>query len=315
MTRAGVDVSVVRHVEFRVPELWGLLAVSVGMTLIPGIDTAMVLRVTLRGGRRDGLLTAAGCAAGLFVHASAVAVGLAALVATSAAAYEALRLAGAVFLIVLGVATLLGAARPSPALRTPRLALAERPFALGLVTNLSNPKALLFFLSVLPQFLPDWRPARCRPRWRSPSCRSPAARRHCGPSCRAACANCSSARARNACRSGSWARCSSRSASRWRPTAERGVEWGRPSSRPLFDVPVDPRGSHSRAGLAPAGYRKPVRAYGPCSGVAAAALLRRGKVSSGPDRDNPPDGVTGVVFIFKPKKGQIGRLFDLEDVR
>jgi threonine/homoserine/homoserine lactone efflux protein len=132
-----------------------LLAVSVGMTLIPGIDTAMVLRVTLRGGRRDGLLTAAGCAAGLFVHASAVALGLAALVATSAAAYEALRLAGAVFLIVLGVATLLGAARPSPALGTPRLALAERPFALGLVTNLSNPKALLFFLSVLPQFLPD----------------------------------------------------------------------------------------------------------------------------------------------------------------
>ena len=46
-------------------QIWGLLVVSIGMTLIPGIDTAMVLRVTLRGGRADGLKTAAGCATGL----------------------------------------------------------------------------------------------------------------------------------------------------------------------------------------------------------------------------------------------------------
>ena len=83
-----------------VPDLWGLLAVSIGMTLVPGIDTAMVMRVTLRSDRRAGLLTAAGCATGLFVHAAAVAVGLAALVAASATAYQALKIAGAVFLIV-----------------------------------------------------------------------------------------------------------------------------------------------------------------------------------------------------------------------
>jgi threonine/homoserine/homoserine lactone efflux protein len=132
-----------------VPELWGLLALSLGMTLVPGIDTAMVLRVTLREGRRAGVLTAAGCATGLFVHAGAVAVGLAALVAASATAYQALKIAGAVFLIVLGLATLAGAGRP-PA---PRLEPTGHPFALGLATNLGNPKALLFFLSVLPQFL------------------------------------------------------------------------------------------------------------------------------------------------------------------
>ena len=131
------------------PELWGLLALSIGMTLVPGIDTAMVLRVTLRGGRRAGLATAAGCATGLFVHAAAVAVGLAALIAASATAYQALKIAGAVFLIVLGIATLLGAGRSRP----PRLEPTGRPYALGLLTNLGNPKALLFFLSVLPQFL------------------------------------------------------------------------------------------------------------------------------------------------------------------
>ena len=132
------------------PELWGLLAVSIGMTLVPGIDTAMVLRVTLRSGRGAGLATAAGCATGLFVHAAAVAAGLAALVAASATAYQALKIAGAVFLIVLGIATLRGAERVA---RAPRLEPSGHPFALGLLTNLGNPKALLFFLSVLPQFL------------------------------------------------------------------------------------------------------------------------------------------------------------------
>jgi threonine/homoserine/homoserine lactone efflux protein len=131
--------------------LWGLLVVSIGMTLIPGIDTAMVLRVTLRGGRADGLKTAAGCATGLFVHAGAVAVGLAALIAASATAYHALRLAGAVFLIVLGLVTIV---RPSQRPHAPRVALKGGPFTVGLLTNLGNPKALLFFLSVLPQFLP-----------------------------------------------------------------------------------------------------------------------------------------------------------------
>lgn len=132
-------------------QIWGLLVVSIGMTLIPGIDTAMVLRVTLRGGRADGLKTAAGCATGLFVHAGAVAVGLAALIAASATAYHALRIAGAVFLIVLGLVTII---RPSRKPHAPRLDLSGRPYTVGLVTNLGNPKALLFFLSVLPQFLP-----------------------------------------------------------------------------------------------------------------------------------------------------------------
>jgi threonine/homoserine/homoserine lactone efflux protein len=131
-------------------ELWGLLVISLGMTVVPGIDTAMVLRMTLKGGRADGLKTAAGCATGLFVHAGAVAVGLAALIAASATAYHVLRIAGAVFLIVVGIAAIV---RPARRLE-PRPVLAGRPFAVGLLTNLGNPKALLFFLSVLPQFLP-----------------------------------------------------------------------------------------------------------------------------------------------------------------
>jgi threonine/homoserine/homoserine lactone efflux protein len=130
--------------------VWGLLVVSLGMTVVPGIDTAMVLRTTLKGGRADGLKTAAGCATGLFVHAAFVAVGLAALIAASATAYHALRIAGAVFLVVVGV---LAIVRPGRRPETTRR-LGTNPFLTGLLTNLGNPKALLFFLSVLPQFLP-----------------------------------------------------------------------------------------------------------------------------------------------------------------
>jgi threonine/homoserine/homoserine lactone efflux protein len=130
--------------------VWGLLVVSLGMTVVPGIDTAMVLRMTLKGGRADGLKTAAGCATGLFVHAAFVAVGLAALIAASATAYHVVRIAGAVFLVVIGVAAII---RPAHRV-TPRPILNGRPFVVGLLTNLGNPKALLFFLSVLPQFLP-----------------------------------------------------------------------------------------------------------------------------------------------------------------
>jgi threonine/homoserine/homoserine lactone efflux protein len=130
--------------------VWGLLVVSLGMTVVPGIDTAMVLRMTLKGGRGDGLKTAAGCATGLFVHAAFVAVGLAALIAASATAYHALRIAGAVFLIVVGVMAIV---RPGRRPETTRR-LGKNPFLTGLLTNLGNPKALLFFLSVLPQFLP-----------------------------------------------------------------------------------------------------------------------------------------------------------------
>jgi threonine/homoserine/homoserine lactone efflux protein len=131
-------------------ELWGLLAVSFGMTLVPGIDTAMVLRMTLKGGRADGLKTAGGCATGLFVHAAAVAVGLAALIAASATAYHVLRIAGAIFLVVVGVMAI---ARPGRRAE-PTRRVGKSPFLTGLLTNLGNPKALLFFLSVLPQFLP-----------------------------------------------------------------------------------------------------------------------------------------------------------------
>ncbi|MBX6766080.1 MAG: LysE family translocator [Actinomadura rubrobrunea] len=142
------------------------------ITLTPGLDTAVVTRSVLMRGTRAGLLTAAGCALGLLVHASAVALGLATLLARSAVAFEAIKLAGAALLVLFGVRALWDARRRGETApddealggdAAVRFGRGERwAFAAGLLTNLTNPKATLFFLAVLPQFLPD-DPARALP--------------------------------------------------------------------------------------------------------------------------------------------------------
>lgn len=131
------------------------LPVAVVLCLTPGPATVLVIRSALRTGRRDALLTCAGNSIGILMWAVAAALGVAALVAASEAAYTALKLAGGAYLVFLGVRTLRSrghlslddAAGPS---RTGRRALAD-----GLVTSFANPKLAVFFLALLPQFVPE----------------------------------------------------------------------------------------------------------------------------------------------------------------
>jgi threonine/homoserine/homoserine lactone efflux protein len=145
--------------------LLGFAGVCVLLTFVPGVDTAVVTRSALARGTRAGVRTALGAASGLFVHAAAVALGVSALLARSAAGFELLRLCGACYLVVLGALTLRRAGQahdPQDAelRRLPRLG----PFAQGLLTNLTNPKAALLFLTLLPQFLsPSWSSGRALP--------------------------------------------------------------------------------------------------------------------------------------------------------
>ncbi|RNF81783.1 LysE family translocator [Streptomyces botrytidirepellens] len=143
------------------------------ITITPGLDTAVVIRSALRGGRAAGLRTALGCAAGLFVHATAVAFGLAELLLRSDAAFEAVKLAGALLLVVLGGRSLWSAWRspgaavpgpdPAPAGEGAAAPRGGNPFTEGLLTNLTNPKATLFFVAALPQFVPAGRAAQAVP--------------------------------------------------------------------------------------------------------------------------------------------------------
>src|SRR5579875_241398 len=140
--------------------LLAFAAVCVVITLTPGIDTALVTRNVAVRGRRAGLLTALGASTGLFVHAGAVALGVSAILLRSAVAFQVVKTAGAIYLLVLGVLAL-WSSRAGSAAKTEEFAPARRgrlpspgsPYAQGLLTNNTNPKAALFFLTFLPQFL------------------------------------------------------------------------------------------------------------------------------------------------------------------
>ena len=123
------------------------------LTITPGADMAMVARSVLGGGRRAALATTLGISAGCLGWAFASAVGVAAVLAASQTAYDALRLAGAGYLIWLGAQSLLAARRGDFAPPAPDAAAARSPFRQGLMTNLFNPKIAVFYSTFLPQFI------------------------------------------------------------------------------------------------------------------------------------------------------------------
>jgi len=126
------------------------------LTVTPGVDMALVARNVLRGGLGDGLCTSAGVLSGLVVWAFLSAVGIAALVAASTAAFTVLKLVGAAYLIYLGVRTLLSAGRVVSASTTAHStgsAAFSSLYRQGLLSNVLNPKVGLFYATFLPQFV------------------------------------------------------------------------------------------------------------------------------------------------------------------
>ena len=128
------------------------------LTVTPGLDTALVLRAALTQTRREAAATGAGIVAGLFVWGAAAAVGVSALLTASELAFDVLRFAGAAYLLLVGVRLLLRALQPRPdGDPTPGAVRgsAWRAGRLGLVTNLLNPKVGVFYVALLPQFVPS----------------------------------------------------------------------------------------------------------------------------------------------------------------
>jgi threonine/homoserine/homoserine lactone efflux protein len=122
------------------------------LTITPGADMAMVARSVFSGGRRDAFATTLGISAGCLAWACASALGVAAVLAASQTAYDALRLVGAVYLIWLGIQSLLAARRGmAPVAHTE--GVKGKPFRQGLLTNLFNPKIAVFYSTFLPQFI------------------------------------------------------------------------------------------------------------------------------------------------------------------
>lgn len=127
------------------------------LTVTPGLDTALILRTSAVEGRKQGLRAALGINAGCLLWGAAVAFGLGALIAVSELAYDILKYCGAAYLAWLGVNMLLRPRQslaPAEAERRP----AANWFLKGMMGNLLNPKVGIFYVSFLPQFIPQGQP-------------------------------------------------------------------------------------------------------------------------------------------------------------
>ena len=154
-----------------VGSLLAFTLVAAVVTITPGLDTALVVRSTLRDGRGAGFDAALGICSGLVVWGFASALGITVLLRTSQTAYDVLRIAGAVWLVILGVRTLLDARRsvhaPDDVETAGAVTSSARPsrrrrrltsYRTGVTSNLLNPKVGVFYLTLLPQFVPDGAP-------------------------------------------------------------------------------------------------------------------------------------------------------------
>lgn len=138
------------------PRLPAFLAVAIVLVVTPGPDMVLVTRYAVTHGRRVAIAAAFGVITGITVHAGAAAVGLSAIIASSAAVFTVLKFAGAVYLVAVGIRALYDAHRGGEAAdegsevgRTS----AGQAFRQGFVCNALNPKVALFFLTFIPQFI------------------------------------------------------------------------------------------------------------------------------------------------------------------
>jgi threonine/homoserine/homoserine lactone efflux protein len=138
-------------------ELWqatGFLAAAMLITLSPGPDNLMILTLGISRGRRQGMAFGLGCALGCLSHTALAALGISALIAASVWAFLALKVAGGLYLVWLGVQALRSRGGVTVSGQGDGRSDSLRAlFVRGLIANAINPKVVLFFLAFLPQFV------------------------------------------------------------------------------------------------------------------------------------------------------------------
>jgi threonine/homoserine/homoserine lactone efflux protein len=136
--------------------LLALYLVTLGLAMVvPGPDMLFVLGTGMRGGPRAGLIATCGVATSEAIHVTLAAAGLSALFAAAPTAFAVVRIAGAAYLVLLGIRTIRGHSSALPD-RVPAAAAGvshRRAYVRGLVTNLVNPKMVTFTIAFLPQFV------------------------------------------------------------------------------------------------------------------------------------------------------------------
>lgn len=142
--------------QVALPALLSFVGVVLLGALSPGPDFVVLTRRTTTSGRGSGLACAAGMSTGIFVWASAVVAGVAAVLTASVVAFTTVKILGAAYLVILGLrawaSVRSGSAWTTSEAATPRPA--GQPFREGLLCNLLNPKVAVFYLALFPQFIP-----------------------------------------------------------------------------------------------------------------------------------------------------------------
>jgi len=134
------------------PRLYAFVGVAALLTILPGADMALVTRNVLAIGRRKTFLTIIGICTGCVIHATASALGISAVLATSATAYNVMKTVGAGYLVWIGIQSI-RQSTTLPVQQVPRSARNDTAFVQGFLTNILNPKVAIFYLTFLPQFI------------------------------------------------------------------------------------------------------------------------------------------------------------------
>ncbi|MCA2188815.1 LysE family translocator [Nonomuraea cavernae] len=136
--------------------LIAFIGACVLVAMAPGVSTAVILRQTVRAGRGSGMAATLGNETGILAWALAAAFGLSAMVLASQLAYDVMRIAGAVVLVVMGAQSLWQSRQSAPRIEPADAGVDgwRRSYLTGLGTCLANPKAAVFAMSFLPQFVP-----------------------------------------------------------------------------------------------------------------------------------------------------------------
>jgi len=141
---------------WRVDSLAAFIVAITLLTIAPGADTVLVIRNSLRAGVIDGVITTLGICSGLFVHATVSAVGISLVILQSAMLFTGLKYLGAGYLLYLGYSTLRDSRSSSKSIVASADAgvfRAARSLREGLLSNVLNPKPIVFYMALLPQFI------------------------------------------------------------------------------------------------------------------------------------------------------------------
>jgi threonine/homoserine/homoserine lactone efflux protein len=130
------------------PVFIGFVVAGLALNIVPGADMTFVIASAARGGRRDGILAALGIGAGTLVHILAATLGLSAILASSQAAFNLIKWAGAAYLLWIAVSLVRAQGAAARAAQPGR-----HRFRTAMLVNILNPKVALFFLAFLPQFV------------------------------------------------------------------------------------------------------------------------------------------------------------------